>query len=79
MPSIYYSSVPKGIKVHTKDNLVVMLTKDKKWNDKTFSGVVVYGSASIVGRYEDKWCSDIFYSHDHFPCDDSVLVKTEEF
>ena len=74
MYSIYFSSLPTGTEVFTKDGYVLMLTKPKKWTDRTIDAVVVFGPDGQKGRHESSWCADLFYAHYQFECDDSTLT-----
>lgn len=58
---IYYEKVKKGEKVHSKDGWVFVVTKTKKWNDRTVRAVVIYGPEDQLGRTEKDWCADILY------------------
>lgn len=74
--SIFYSSVPRGTKVHNNRGMVIMLTAHKRWSEKVVEGVVVHGNAEDIGMHQVCWCADVLYSHTDWPCDDDTLVYT---
>ena len=86
---IYFSSIKAGEKVYclNADRSLVTLVLDepKSWQDNTFKATVVdaetvtddiYGKPLEIGRHEDQWCADVFFTFTDYPCDDETLSES---